>query len=62
MELTVIVWVSEYRGGGETVFELIECLSLSSSPSEGTVLLGQVCEWLSELGIVLDEASVEVGE
>ena len=44
------------------MFELVECFSLSGSPCEGSVLLGQVHERLGELSIVLDEALVEVGE
>ena len=62
MELTVIVGICEFGCSGETVLELGECLSLSSSPCEHFVLLGQVREWLGELSVVLDEVSVEVGE
>ena len=56
--------IPESKDGGRAEGRMkgFEGLLLFSGPFKGGVLLGQVIEWVSNLGEVLDEAVVEVSK
>ena len=56
------VWHLDYWGGEEHLFQFNECIVLFLSPQEGSPLLGQIVEWLSEHREVRDELLVKVTE
>ena len=37
-KVTIIIWISKNRGGGEVFLQLLKCVGLSGSPCEHLVL------------------------
>src|SRR5262249_26970047 len=57
-----IVWRGEYRGGSDGSLETVEGFLLEGTPLEHGRRAGSIEQRSSDLGEVLDEPSIEVGE